>query len=328
MRIFVKIYTGELIEVFNTSTDLKKSISLTTVADLQKDAEAEFFAESSKLKTIIFRNLPPARAHILSLDVLIELLDNDILQISYKDKDDRTRNDTISLAGTAGSASAKNNGKKDKKDIAIISSVIFVILCMILFIIFGTMYSKKDGMTVTQDVTDDVKAETLVIEQKPEKEKEIVLERTDDVKIELISNARIDVYNGTYIKEHNNIQVKESLETVIKENTPLYFVQDSTELLDNDKMKLEKIINALINYSEVELVINGYTDSVNKPDNEKYLSELRAKYIKEKINNRCQGKQVILTVKGWGAANRIFEGNDIGKKYLNRRADIEVLKAK
>jgi len=84
-----------MIKVFDTRKEKKKEVILTPVKDNQKEAEVEFFAEDKRIDTLLFKNMPPAKARVLNLPVKIELIEEGHISIKYKGLDNKIEKHTL-----------------------------------------------------------------------------------------------------------------------------------------------------------------------------------------------------------------------------------------
>jgi len=291
MEIFVELFDGRTVKIFNTSIEKKKTIILTTVNDFQDEAEVKFFSDSKYLKKIVFKDLPPARARVLDLPITLEYSDDNILYISYKNK-----NEII----------VENNIDLEKRfDWEWLKYAVPIILGLLLIFLIVFLWIKFD---VGDKLVSDMKYERPVIK----KEKTIEPPKKEPVKEKEVELPEYD---------------KRSLIKVINENTPIYFVKDKAVLLDAEIKKIESILKYLKNYSQVKMTVEGHTESIGKPKNEKYLSIKRAEYVKKLIENRFGESRFDIVAKGYGAVNLELTNAPQDKKYLNRRTRIVIQSA-
>ena len=120
---------------------------------------------------------------------------------------------------------------------------------------------------------------------------------------------------------------EESLKNFLKENTPIYFVKDSTDFVDGQKSKTKKIVSYLNNYSDIELLIEGHTANVGLPKNELALSKKRAKEIQNIIYSGVKTENKIFKVKGYGGTKEAVKNAKGSEQKLNRRVEIKIIKA-
>ncbi len=294
MEISVKLYTGELAKVFDTTKDKKKKVVLTTIKDFQRNAEVEIFNKNRKIKTLHFLNLPPAKAREIDLPVTIEVVNKDFFTISYVDKDKKVKIHEVSL----------KEFKMKNLIRAIIPIVgIFLLLILLLFLIMAFI---KNYDSIANYFKSLKKEEAVVVQEKPEKETDVITEE----------------------KEPVPVYTTDSLKNIITENSPIYFIADKDVLIEGEDIKINNIINYMKNYKELELIINGHTESINLPDNEYALSVKRAKKIKEFLDNELKDASLKIETKGFGATKKAKENASKEEQYLNRRVEVSVVSVK
>ena len=103
----------------------------------------------------------------------------------------------------------------------------------------------------------------------------------------------------------------------------IYFDLDSNQLSTKAKGKLDRVADILLKNPNVEITLNGYTDSYGDPSYNQVVSERRAEMVKSYLIGKGADPAKIEAV-GYGpqkflASNRTREG-----RRLNRRVEIEV----
>ena len=103
----------------------------------------------------------------------------------------------------------------------------------------------------------------------------------------------------------------------------IYFDLDSNELTAKAKEKLDRVADLLLKNPNVEVTLNGYTDSYGDPSYNQVVSEGRAGMVKAYLVGKGLDPAKIEAV-GYGpqkflATNKTREG-----RRLNRRVEIEV----
>jgi len=338
MNISVKIYNGSMIKVFDTKKDKKKEVILTPVKDNQKEAEVEFFAEDKRIDTLLFKNLPPAKARVLNLPVKIELIEEGHISIKYKGLDNKIEKHTLKFKKheeeykkeMAKQAKIKKEEKvhepifdlskllKSKTFYKVSGLLVLLIILIFLIILFTKNYDKvlafKDNIFAKK--TNELE-ETKI----PEEKKEEISE--DDINKQIAELKKSDISETPVIKKYT----KERLLTVINENSPIYFIVDQAEFLEGEDTKASKIYNYLKNFNKLELIINGHTESIGKEQNEMNLSVKRAEYVKEILNENLAGKNFIYKTVGYGSTVPAIPNAPDNLKYKNRRVEIEIVEA-
>ncbi len=297
MEIFVEIFDGTRKKVFDTLKDKKKLVNLTNVVDLQKEAIAYFYANGKRIKTLDFKNLPPAKARALDLPVIIELIDNNKFTVSYYNKDNLLEKEEIAFGHVM---TFSDIVKKNRIIISIIASLLILISLLFLFFKFNigsyllSLNDKKNNKN---------------IEQKQESSSE---------------SSNISSKESQVIK---SIYTLESLRKIVEDNSPLCFIYDTAILLEGEQVKLNTITDYLKNYKKIEMIINGHTETVNKPDDEMALSLERANFIKNFLSEKVQNIDLNFKIKGYGATKPLLPNAPKEKMYLNRRVEFEVISA-
>ena len=297
MEISVKLYTGELVKVFDTTKDKKKKVVLTTIKDFQRNAEVEIYNKKRKIKTLYFSNLPPVKAREIDLPVSIEVVNRDFFTISYVDKDKKVRTHEVSLKEF-----------KMKNLIKTIVPIVGIFLLMLLFIFLITSFIKN-----YDKIVNFVKIEK---KEKPEKTKKDV----EDKKI-------IQEQKEVKKEEPVSIYTLDSLKNIINENQPIYFIPNEDNMVSGENNKLNNIIEYMKNYKEIELKLNGHTESIDLPDNEYALSVKRSQKIKEYFNSELNNINLTINTEGFGATQKVLENAPVEKQYLNRRVEIILINA-
>ena len=115
---------------------------------------------------------------------------------------------------------------------------------------------------------------------------------------------------------------------MFNEKSPLYFVKDKAILKEKETDKLNYIIDYLQNYSKVEILIRGHTESIGRPQNELKLSKKRAEYIKKTFMKKYSEEVFIFKTRGFGATKFAVRNAAKKERYLNRRVEFKVISAK
>lgn len=302
MEICVKTNDNKLIKVFDTEYDKIKKINLTPVNNHQKNAEINFYIKDKKILTIHLNNLPPTKAKILDLPLILKLENNTNFNIEY------SFNNKLESINT--------NLNKYKSKINIFKALLFTsgLLAISLLIFFSILFIPKLNNIISKNLTNknvkinENKEITLTINENNKDIQKIQIEKKDEI---------INEKNFTF----------DSLNKVINNQTPLYFIKDKAYLLKNEDKKLNIIIDYLKNYNKVEILIKGYTNSINKPENELRLSKKRANHIKKTIETSINIEKIKLSSKGYGAKIQIIKNPSKKNEYMNRRVEIVIISA-
>jgi len=95
--------------------------------------------------------------------------------------------------------------------------------------------------------------------------------------------------------------------------------------MENENKKLVNICNGFKGLKKVELFIKGHADSVGKSEEEFSLSLHRAEFIRDFFIKENPDIRFIFKIASYGSTNMVYIGNEIEKRYLNRRVEIELL---
>jgi outer membrane protein OmpA-like peptidoglycan-associated protein len=103
----------------------------------------------------------------------------------------------------------------------------------------------------------------------------------------------------------------------------IYFNEDSNELTETAKEKLDRVAEIIFQNPKVEIALNGYTDSIGSPSYNQFVSENRANIVKIYLTGKGVDPSKVTTM-GYGpqkflASNKTKEG-----RRFNRRVEIEL----
>lgn len=104
----------------------------------------------------------------------------------------------------------------------------------------------------------------------------------------------------------------------------IYYETDLYEILPESEPELQKLVSFLKNNSQLKVEIQGHTDSSGNAENNKQLSEFRAKSVVDYlIANEIQISR--LSHKGYGDTVPIASNETIEGRRLNRRTTIKII---
>ena len=103
----------------------------------------------------------------------------------------------------------------------------------------------------------------------------------------------------------------------------IYFDQDSNELTEKAKEKLDRVFEIIFKNPNVEITLNGYTDSYGPPSYNKVVSESRANMVKAYLIGKGIDPSMIKTV-GHGAQKFLASNKTKEGRRFNRRVEIEL----
>lgn len=102
----------------------------------------------------------------------------------------------------------------------------------------------------------------------------------------------------------------------------IYFGLDSNELSAKAKAKLDRVAEIIFKNPEVEITLNGYTDSYGEPSYNKVVSEMRANMVKTYLVEKGVDSSKIETI-GHGPQKFLASNKTRAGRSLNRRVEIE-----
>jgi outer membrane protein OmpA-like peptidoglycan-associated protein len=104
----------------------------------------------------------------------------------------------------------------------------------------------------------------------------------------------------------------------------IYFDQDSNELTQKAKEKLDRVSEIIFKNPEVDITLNGYTDSIGESSYNKIVSENRANVVKIYLTRKGVDPSKIKTI-GYGAQNFLASNKTKEGRRFNRRVEIELI---
>ena len=131
----------------------------------------------------------------------------------------------------------------------------------------------------------------------------------EDVKANKLNNIELDII------------VSKPGEEIILNN--VQFANNSFELNQSSKNELDKLANYIFKYN-INIQIEGHTDSVGNSDMNLILSENRAKAVNKYLIGRGVSKEK-LTYIGYGSSKPISDNSSENGRALNRRTSFKIL---
>ncbi|MEJ2220881.1 MAG: DUF3568 family protein [Desulfobacterales bacterium] len=104
----------------------------------------------------------------------------------------------------------------------------------------------------------------------------------------------------------------------------IYFNQDSNELTQKAKEKLDRVAEIILKNPKVDITVNGYTDSIGEPSYNKIVSENRANVVKFYLTGKGVDPSKIRTI-GYGPQNFLASNQTKEGRRFNRRVEIELI---
>ena len=104
----------------------------------------------------------------------------------------------------------------------------------------------------------------------------------------------------------------------------IYFDQDSNELTENAKEKLDRVAEIIFENPKVDITLNGYTDSIGSPIYNNIVSERRANVVKDYLVEKGVDPSKITAI-GYGPQNFLASNKTKEGRRFNRRVEIELI---
>jgi outer membrane protein OmpA-like peptidoglycan-associated protein len=103
----------------------------------------------------------------------------------------------------------------------------------------------------------------------------------------------------------------------------IYFNEDSNELTEKAKEKLDRVVEIILKKPKIDITLNGYTDSIGPPYYNKVVSESRANMVKAYLIGKGIDPSQVKTV-GHGAQKFLASNKTKEGRRFNRRVEIEL----
>ena len=104
----------------------------------------------------------------------------------------------------------------------------------------------------------------------------------------------------------------------------IYFNQDSNELTQKAKEKLDRVAEIILKNPKVDITLSGYTDSIGDRFYNKIVSENRANVVKVYLTGKGVDPSKIRTI-GYGPRNFLASNKTKEGRRFNRRVEIELI---
>jgi outer membrane protein OmpA-like peptidoglycan-associated protein len=104
----------------------------------------------------------------------------------------------------------------------------------------------------------------------------------------------------------------------------IFFDTDKSDIKDESKQELEKLIDFLSENNSIRIEISGHTDNVGDSKHNMVLSENRAKSVCDFLTNNGIEKSR-LTYKGFGDTQPIKQNNTDENRAKNRRTEFKII---
>ena len=137
-----------------------------------------------------------------------------------------------------------------------------------------------------------------------------------------------EFYNMPAIQRDQPIELFIDLEKIELGNSVvlknIFFDTDKSDIKDESKQELEKLIDFLSENNSIRIEISGHTDNVGDSKHNMVLSENRAKSVCDFLTNNGIEKSR-LTFKGFGDTQPIKQNNTDENRAKNRRTEFKII---
>lgn len=137
-----------------------------------------------------------------------------------------------------------------------------------------------------------------------------------------------EFYNMPAIQRDQPIKLFIDLEKIELGNSVvlknIFFDTDKSDIKDESKQELEKLIDFLSENNSIRIEISGHTDNVGDSKHNMVLSENRAKSVCDFLTNNGIEKSR-LTYKGFGDTQPIKQNNTDENRAKNRRTEFKII---
>ena len=137
-----------------------------------------------------------------------------------------------------------------------------------------------------------------------------------------------EFYNMPAIQRDQPIELFIDLEKIKLGNSVvlknIFFDIDKSDIKDESKQELEKLIDFLSENNSIRIEISGHTDNVGDSKHNMVLSENRAKSVCDFLTNNGIEKSR-LTYKGFGDTQPIKQNNTDENRAKNRRTEFKII---
>jgi len=170
------------------------------------------------------------------------------------------------------------------------------------------------------DQINEIIYERLDKAKKNDSRPEITEENLDDSANQQLAGAARAVDTGDQVWERS----PEKIETILNDSVlNIYFSQNSKELSDKAKEKLDRVVEIIRNNPTVDITLNGYTDSYGDKSYNEMIADVRVSLVKAYLVDKGIESDKIMTF-GHGAQKFIGSNKTLEGRRMNRRVEIEL----
>jgi outer membrane protein OmpA-like peptidoglycan-associated protein len=104
----------------------------------------------------------------------------------------------------------------------------------------------------------------------------------------------------------------------------LFFDTNKYDLKSQSRTELNRLIEFLQQYQDVQIEVSGYTDNVGKPESNLQLSQRRAQAVVEYLSSHGIAPSRLHS-KGYGETHSLAANDTEAHRQLNRRIELHIL---
>ena len=150
---------------------------------------------------------------------------------------------------------------------------------------------------------------------------EIIEENLENNSVQETAHTESIVSLGGQEKAENP---PKSAEMLVDSIFVIFFKQNSNDLSGKAIEKLDRIFTILVKNPNIEIMLNGYSDSVGSASYNEMISEIRANAVKSYLIGKGIAP-IRMTAFGHGSQKIIASNKSAAGRQLNRRVEIEII---
>jgi OOP family OmpA-OmpF porin len=225
------------------------------------------------------------------------------------------------------------------KGLFFILNIIFTFSIQLVMAQPGTNWVELEGKVINKALEGPIEA-TLTLESLPYGADIRVFHSNGDTgdfsfKVKENKEYKVKVEAKGYIAVEEEIEVRSENEPLIFSLMPagagsilrldINFKQSKAEILEGSYSELDKLLNMLTEYPQMEIQLEGHTDFRGSSTANMRLSERRVKAVKSYLTSKSVSADRIKT-KAFGGTQPLSKENTEEAKLNNRRVEARILK--
>ena len=104
----------------------------------------------------------------------------------------------------------------------------------------------------------------------------------------------------------------------------LFFDTNKYDLKPQSRTELNRLIEFLRQYRDVQIEVSGYTDNVGTPESNQQLSQRRAQAVVEYLSGHGISANRLRS-RGYGETHALAANDSEAHRQLNRRIELHIL---